>query len=267
MPHRPSRIPWLLLLLVASACGPKVATVRVPGEPAYAAAVRESLAAQHAQRIWRCASNAKFGFDTRQPLTSNAVVVGASADGAPSAFEALMDHPFLGEFEVCLGRALLDWKAPPAPEGRMATVRFHFRPEGTGLPEAAAARHPFVEVYGLWVDLEVQETERRAVPTVPPVWDASTMSEPKLASAGQAPWLSHEMLARLAGKMYVALCEITLDGELEDCKVLVNERYPAEDEEARAVIQRLAGRRYTPAVYKGTPVRVLYPFQVGFKER
>lgn len=256
-----TRVRWLPLLCISlAACGPKVATVRVPNEPAYAAAVREQLA-KDADRIHTCVSNAKFHVGPKRALSSATLVVAE----APSSFEERSAWPFLFHFETCLGRALLDWTPPPAPADRMATVRFHFRPEEAGV--APSAGHPFFEVEGLWVDLEVQEVERRAFKKAPALWDTYTMSQPMLEDEGPAPWLSSALQQRIAGNLYIALCTLTREGKVEGCSVLLNEQEVKDPEVVRAVSQQLAGRRYKPALYKGKRVSVVYPFQVGFKQR
>jgi hypothetical protein len=265
----PSRVLCALLWAGLCACAPKVVTVRVPNEPAYAAAVRESLA-DNSDRIHTCVSSAKFFANPDRAVTSATLVVAE----APSSFEERHEWPFLFEFETCLGRALLDWEPPPAPADRMANVRFHFRPTEAGLKEAVAPGHPFFEVYGLWVDLEVEETERRPFKRAPAMWDARTMSEPMLEDQGQPPWLSSALQARLAGNVYIALCTLTQEGKVvEDCLVALKGKLLRDSEDVkdpevvRAVSQQLVGRRYKPATYKGKRVSVMYPFQVGFKGR
>ena len=61
----------------------------------------------------------------------------------------------------------------------------------------------------------------------------------------------------------IVKCTLTLEGTATDCKIIK----ALDDAIDRAILDWLSGRRYTPVLYNGRPVRVSYVFNFRFRAR
>jgi protein TonB len=95
---------------------------------------------------------------------------------------------------------------------------------------------------------------------VVPIEFAPEMTAPKLVAGAPGPAYPQKARDMCVEGKAVARCTITEEGELTDCYMVKS--LPGVDE---AILTALAGRRYTPVLYKGKPQRVFYTFPFTFK--
>ena len=82
------------------------------------------------------------------------------------------------------------------------------------------------------------------------------MNRPTMISGRDPTYTRDALAARVEGLMIVK-CVITTSGSLQNCRVIKS--LPFMDQ---AVLEALAGRRYTPVMYQGRAVSVEYVFNI-----
>jgi serine/threonine-protein kinase len=80
------------------------------------------------------------------------------------------------------------------------------------------------------------------------------MSQPKLLSSVDPVFPREAIVARVEGTV-IAKCTITTSGSLENCRIIRG--LPFMD---KPMLDALSQRRYTPVIYRGSPVAVQYVF-------
>ncbi len=83
------------------------------------------------------------------------------------------------------------------------------------------------------------------------------MTRPEYLS-GPAPEYTQKAIENQVQGLMVVKCVITIDGKIEDCRVLKS--LPFMD---RAVVSALERRRYKPVTLKGKPITVDYTFRIN----
>lgn len=101
------------------------------------------------------------------------------------------------------------------------------------------------------------ETPRAAANPGPAVLPfGPDMSRPVLLSGSDPIYTREAVVARVEGVM-IARCTITVAGRLENCRILKGLPYMDV-----SMLDALATRRYSPAIYQGKPIAVEYVFNV-----
>jgi protein TonB len=74
---------------------------------------------------------------------------------------------------------------------------------------------------------------------------------------GRDPSYTREALAARVEGLMIVRCTITVDGKLQDCRVLKSLPHME-----KAVLEALATHRYKPVTFQGKPVSVQYVFNI-----
>jgi periplasmic protein TonB len=90
-------------------------------------------------------------------------------------------------------------------------------------------------------------------------FDEATMKRPVFVS-GPDPGYTRKALEREVEGLMIVKCVVTLEGRVQDCRVLKS--LPFMDS---AVVSALERKRYKPATLNGTPIEVDYVFRLNFR--
>ncbi|MBF5045479.1 hypothetical protein FGE12_23935 [Aggregicoccus sp. 17bor-14] len=257
--NRPLLRSALAALLLGAACSHAPAPARagwVPPavsldlDPAYAQHVRQVLGGR-SDELQACEAQARSQGAPEEALATSPLYVSPGI----AYFPRRSSSPFLSAFEQCLLERL---RREPLPaqvslEYAAAWVRVRFTPGGPP---------PSIEVSNRAPD-RVNATTL-APGTVPDrTRDVYAFREqlgrPRRLSGERIQYTQEALVHGVEGVMVVK-CVLTWAGTLEDCRIAK----PLPDME-EAVLRTLAGSRYTPLTFEGTPLNVDYTFVIQLK--
>ena len=165
----------------------------------------------------------------------------ASAQSVPQARVTVTAGPSRGV------AAAPDATEDPAPDEPPSSASPTNAPSAKAAPSAlAAALAP--------APSPIAAAPTTTIPTATVLPYGPDMSQPKLISSVDPVFPREAILARVEGTV-IAKCTITTSGSLEGCRIIKG--LPFMD---RPMLDALSQRRYTPVIYKGSPVAVQYVF-------
>ncbi|HVG57769.1 MAG TPA: TonB family protein [Hyalangium sp.] len=98
----------------------------------------------------------------------------------------------------------------------------------------------------------VEPAREEVVPFV-----SGNMTPPQLRSGASLQYTREALAAGVEG-ILIARCVITREGDVENCKILKGQPHMNE-----AVLSALETRRYTPVMYQGRAISVIYNFHIN----
>jgi protein TonB len=85
---------------------------------------------------------------------------------------------------------------------------------------------------------------------------SGNMTPPQLLSGASLQYTREALAAHVEG-LLIARCVITREGDVESCRIIKGQPHMNE-----AVLSSLETRRYTPVMYEGKPISVIYNFHI-----